>query len=69
MPTLNPFNTTVMEDYFQTGIFGLMIGNAFAISGYEYFVVNGIRRYSATQSREEKSVQEGDVGMEKHILA
>jgi len=60
---------TVMPDYFQAGIFGLMIGNAFAISGYEYFVVNGSRRYYATKRRQEKLVQKRDVGVEKHILA
>ena len=68
-PIQNPFNTTVMPNYFQAGIFGLMMGNAVAISAYEYFVVNGIRRYYAAKKRQKKSVHKGAVGVEKHSLA
>lgn len=64
-PIQNPFNTTVMPDDFQAGIFGLMISNAIIISAYEYFVVNGVRRYYAAKKRQGKSVQiAGDNGQQ-----
>lgn len=80
MPILNPINTTIMPDHFQAGIFALMISNAVAISAYEYYVVNGIRRYYAAKRRQGASVPSkrcdvvtgtrtttGNVGMEQSI--
>jgi predicted P-type ATPase len=52
LPIQNVFNTTVMPDSFQRGIVGLMIANAMVIMGYEYFVVNGIRRHYANKKRQ-----------------
>jgi hypothetical protein len=51
IPIQNPFNTTVMPAYFRNGLIGLMVGNIFAVCGYEYFVVNGIRRYYGRKRR------------------
>lgn len=50
LPIQNPFNTTVMPEDFRVKILLLMIFNAVATSGYEFFIVNGIRRrYAATR--------------------
>jgi hypothetical protein len=51
IPIQNPYNTTIMPQYFRRGLIGLMIGNIFAVCGYEYFVVNGIRRYYGRKRR------------------
>ena len=48
-PIQNFFNTTIMPDDFQWSIFAIIIANSVAVSGYEYFVVNGIRRQSAAK--------------------
>jgi hypothetical protein len=42
-PIQNPFNTTIMLYEFRVQILLLIIFNAIATSGYEYFAVNGIR--------------------------
>jgi len=65
-PIQNPYNTTVMPNDFQAGVFGLMMANALVISGYEFFVVNGIRRYYAAKKRHGMSVKGGVV--EKGIV-
>jgi cation-transporting ATPase 13A3/4/5 len=44
IPIQNDFNTTLMPNNFQRVLLGLVVGNALATSGWEYFVVNGIRR-------------------------
>lgn len=49
LPIQNDFNTTVMPECFQRGVLGVMIANGIAPMMYEYFVVNGIRRYSAAK--------------------
>jgi hypothetical protein len=50
LPIQNPFNSTVMPKDFRVTILMLMIFNAVATSGYEFFIVNGIRhRYAAAK--------------------
>jgi hypothetical protein len=51
IPIQNPFNTTVMPPSFRNGLIGLMVGNIIAVCGYEYFVVNGTRRYFGRKRR------------------
>jgi hypothetical protein len=51
IPIQNPFNTTVMPPAFRNGLIGLMVGNIIAVCGYEYFVVNGTRRYYGRKRR------------------
>ena len=51
MPIQNPFNTTIMPEDFRIKILLLMLFNAVATSGYEFFVVNGIRRRWAANKR------------------
>jgi hypothetical protein len=49
VPIQNDFNTTMMPEYFQRGLIGIMIGNGVAIACWEFFVVNGIRRHFAAK--------------------
>lgn len=51
IPIQNPFNTTVMPEYFRNGLIGLMVGNILCVCGYDYFVVNGIRRWYGRKRR------------------
>ncbi len=68
LPIQNPFNTTIMPNDFQAGIFGLMIANAIVLSAYEYFVVNGIRRYYGAKKRQGKAVSNGTARVPKSIV-
>lgn len=52
-PIQNPFNTTVMPVDFRWKLIALMVSNAVALSMYEYFVVNGLRRRWAAKKRRE----------------
>ena len=58
IPIQNAFNTTVMPTFFQRGVVGIMIGNAVALMAYEYFIVNGIRRYYAAKKRQENMLDD-----------
>jgi len=66
IPIQNPFNTTVMPVDFRKGLIGLMVGNAAAVCGWDYFVVNGTRRYLGRKRRmmaskkDAKSISETD---------
>ena len=51
VPIQNPYNTTVMPEDFRFKILIIMIANAIATMGYEYFVVNGLRRRWARERR------------------
>lgn len=64
-PIQNPFNTTIMPDYFQRGLIGLMISNAVINSAYEYFVVNGIRRHYAAKKRAARAIKAAEGEVEK----
>jgi predicted P-type ATPase len=41
-PIGNPFNSTIMPVEFRFKMLAVMLGNACAVIGYEYFVVNGL---------------------------
>ncbi|CAB9500019.1 Probable cation-transporting ATPase 13A4 [Seminavis robusta] len=43
-PIMNPFNTTVMPVEFRYELLAIMIANGVAIAGFDFFVINGIRR-------------------------
>lgn len=45
----NPFNATLMPEKFRWNIAIIMAVNAVVVCAYEYFIVNGIRRKSATE--------------------
>ena len=47
----NVFNTTVMPDSFRRGLVLIMTTNAIAIVGWDFFVVNGIRKHFAAKRR------------------
>ncbi|KAL3912222.1 MAG: hypothetical protein SGILL_006969, partial [Bacillariaceae sp.] len=59
LPIQNPFNTTVMPESFQNGIVGLMVANLVVITIYEYFIVNGIRRYHAAKRLAKEAAKDG----------
>jgi hypothetical protein len=42
MPIQNPYNHTIMPYDFRVIMCVIMAANAIAISGYDYFIVNGI---------------------------
>eukprot|EP00978_Attheya_sp_CCMP212_P034692 scaffold146717_cov64-Attheya_sp.AAC.1 len=44
MPIQNPYNHTIMPYDFRVIICVIMAANTIAISGYDYFIVNGIRK-------------------------
>lgn len=50
IPIQNVFNTTMMPDAFQWKIFAIIVANSMAVSLFEYFVVNGIRRRRASKN-------------------
>jgi magnesium-transporting ATPase (P-type) len=49
LPIQNSFNTTMIPFDFQWKTFVIIICNTIAVVGYEYFVVNGIRKRSAAK--------------------
>ena len=51
VPIQNPYNTTVIPEEFRVKILFIMICNAIATMGYEYFVVNGLRIRWGRQKR------------------
>jgi magnesium-transporting ATPase (P-type) len=55
LPIQNPFNTTVMPESFRWKVLLIMICNAMATSGYEYFIVNGVRRNYGSAAKKQKS--------------
>eukprot|EP00934_Nitzschia_sp_Nitz4_P008467 Nitzschia sp. Nitz4//scaffold97_size77645//7752//12969//NITZ4_005511-RA/size77645-processed-gene-0.50-mRNA-1//-1//CDS//3329560635//8457//frame0 len=55
IPIQNEFNTTIMPDHYQRGLVGIMVGNLIAICTWDYFVVNGIRRYYGKKRRDEEA--------------
>lgn len=57
-PIQNPYNTTLMPDDFQWKLFVIIIANTIVVIGFEYYVVNGIRRRAATKRI--KELEEGD---------
>ena len=59
LPIQNPFNTTVMPESFQNGMVGMMVGNLVVIAIYEYFIVNGIRRYHAAKRLAKEAAEDG----------
>ena len=64
LPIQNNFNTTVMPEYYRRALLGIMIGNAFAISAWDYFVVNGIRQHFAAKKRANKIITYPDPEVE-----
>jgi hypothetical protein len=74
IPIQNSFNTTLMPAEFRRGLLGIMIGNTLAICGWEFFVVNGARRWFAVG---QKAIKQGvtteipseKVGAESNELA
>jgi hypothetical protein len=65
LPIQNPFNTTVMPEQFRWQLVLLMVANAVATSGYEYFIVNGVRRYHNYASK--KAEKNASAAAAKHI--
>jgi hypothetical protein len=65
LPIQNPFNTTVMPEQFRWKLVLLMVANAVATSGYEYFIVNGVRRYHKCTSK--KAEKDAPAAAAKHI--
>jgi hypothetical protein len=66
IPIQNPWNTTEMPDHFKRGIFALMVTNAALVMCYDYFVVNGIRRYYSDKKRlEAQAIEAESPGAEK----
>jgi hypothetical protein len=59
-PIQNPFNTTVMPEHFRWQLLLLMVVNAVATSGYEYFIVNGLRRCYRSSSKVKKNAAVAD---------
>ncbi|CAB9524521.1 Probable cation-transporting ATPase 13A4 [Seminavis robusta] len=55
-PIFNPFNTTVMPMSFRWKLVFIMVGNGVAVALYDYFIVNGIRRWKA--AKKDKTVRE-----------
>ncbi|GKY97857.1 hypothetical protein MPSEU_000743700 [Mayamaea pseudoterrestris] len=61
VPIQNSFNTTVMPADFRRGLLGIMIANAIAVSAWEYFIVNGARRWFAARRRSNTDNAANDV--------
>ncbi|CAB9522557.1 Probable cation-transporting ATPase 13A4 [Seminavis robusta] len=59
IPIQNSFNTTMMPDDFQWKIYVIIAANTVAVSAFEYFGINGIRRYFAAKrlAAEEEEAQ------------
>jgi hypothetical protein len=63
-PIQNPFNTTIMPYNFRVQILLLVIFNAIAIAGYEYLVVNGIRRRRSCKPNQPKYTDDNELAHE-----
>ena len=50
----NDFNTTIMPKSFRRILVGIMVANLVAVVGWDYLVVNGLRRYYGAKKRAEK---------------
>eukprot|EP00934_Nitzschia_sp_Nitz4_P005704 Nitzschia sp. Nitz4//scaffold440_size7261//1106//5402//NITZ4_009160-RA/size7261-snap-gene-0.0-mRNA-1//-1//CDS//3329552021//5694//frame0 len=48
----NYFHTTIMPESFRIKILCILFGNALAVAAYEYFVVNGLRRWASQRAQE-----------------
>ena len=59
-PIQNPFNTTVMPLEFCRGLIGIMVANAVVICAWDYFAVNGTRRYFSSKKNQLKRVETDD---------
>ena len=57
IPIFNPYNTTVMPVSFRWKLIFIMIGNGLSVVFYDYFIVNGIRRWRAGKEETETTTK------------
>jgi hypothetical protein len=55
VPIQNPFHSTVMPMKYRILIIILMVSNTAAIVGWEYFIVNGVRKMLG-KKRDEQAI-------------